>query len=199
MKRFEKIPFPTRRMGSLLTYGRKLFTQGASIDELIDQTIDDLANRRAARELLETGDIDEDIGTRRLTGAHRVIASQIANLIDRLKYLNGRRNRLLEALVAQQNQLDDFVNNGVDKPHRFHFTGKLPDPVKFWHGLSDLGMPDLEMPAPDEQEPEVEPEVEPEAETEVSHYSSNLSEEGICAPGHCNCIDKKCEDFNYAN
>ena len=174
-----------------------------SIDELIDQTIEDLANRRAARELLESGDIDEDIGTRRLTGAHRVIASQIANLIDRLKYLNGRRNRLLETLVSQQNQLDDFVNNGADKPQRFQFTGKLPDPVNFWHGLSVPEMPDLEMPAQDEQEPEVEPEVgpEPEAETEteVSHYSSNLSEEGICAPGHCTCIDKKCEDFNYTN
>ena len=56
-----------------------------------------------------------------------------------------------------------------------------------------------------EVEPEVEPDVEPEpeaeaeTETEVSHYSSNLSEEGICAPGHCTCIDKKCENFNYTD
>lgn len=205
MKRFEKIPFPNRRMGSLLTYGRKLFTQGASIDELIDQTIDDLANRRAARELLESGDIDEDIGARRLTGAHRVITTQIANLIDRLKYLIGRRNRLLETLVSQQDQLDDFANNGADKPQRFEFKGKLPDPVNFWHGMTVHGVPDPEMPVLNEQEPEIDPEAEPEVEpevepeTEVSHYSSNLSEEGICAPGHCTCIDKKCEDYNYTN
>ena len=95
--------------------------------------------------------------------------------------------------LSTETILDDFVNNGVDKPHKFHFTGKLPDPVKFWHGLSDLEMPQVQ----DQDQPPTEQ--EPEAETEVSHYSSNLSEEGICAPGHCNCTDKKCEDFNYTN
>ena len=169
-------------MGSLLTYGRKLFTQGASIDELIEQTVNELANRRAARELLETGEIENEIRIRRLSGAQKEIASQIANLIDRLKYLTGRRNRLLETLGAKQNQLDEFVNNGVDKPQKFHFTGKLPDPVQFWHGLSDLEMSQDQDRAPAAQEPE--------AETEVPHYSSNLSDEGICAPGDCKCTDK---------
>ena len=192
-------------MPCLLTYGRKLFTQGASIDELIDQTVDELANRRAARELLETGENENDIGFRRLTGAQKEIASQIANLIDRLKYLTGRRNRLLETLVAQQNRLDDFVNNGVDKPQKSHFTGKLPDPVKFWHGLSDFEMSQLVSIGPDQDQDQEDQRLgrpipqEPEAEMEVSHYSSNLSEEGICAPGDCRCTDKKCEDFNYTN
>jgi hypothetical protein len=101
--------------------------------------------------------------------------------------------------------LDDFANNGADKPQRFEFKGKLPDPVNFWHGMTVHEVPDPEMPVQNVQEPEIEPEVEPEVEpeteteTEVSHYSSNLSEEGICAPGHCTCIDKKCEDYNYTN
>ena len=173
-KPFVKTPFPICKMGSLLTYGRKLFNQGADIDELIEQTVNELANRRAARELLQSEEIENEIGARRLSGAQREIASQIANLIDRLKYLNGRRNRLLETLGAQQSRLDEFVNFGVDNPQKCRSTGRLPDPVKFWKSIHGL--------------------TEQEAETEVSRCSSNLSDEGICAPGECKCADKKYKD-----
>ena len=176
------------RMGSLLVYGKKLFTQGADIDALIEQTTNELANRRSAREMLETQEIENEVGAQRLLGAQKEISKQIANLVDRLKYLNSRKSRLLETLEAQQDRRDEFVNVGLDKTsftstptQRCPPTGVLPDPVQFWHGLDDQ----------EENAPETEP--------EASHYSSNLSEEGICAPGDCRCADRKCEDFNYTD
>ena len=93
----------------------------------------------------------------------------------------------METLEAQQNRLDEFVNKGVDTPQRCRPTGILPDPVQFWHGLTDLDMSQDQDRAPAAKEPE------------TSHYSSNLSDEGVCAPGDCKCTDKKCEDFNYTN
>ena len=193
-KPFVKTPFPICKMGSLLTYGRKLFNQGADIDELIEQTVNELANRRAARELLQSEEIENEIGARRLSGAQREIASQIANLIDRLKYLNGRRSRLLETLEAQQSRLDKFVNFGIDTPQKCRPTGKLPDPVQFWKSIH--GLTDPEMSQDQDQPPAAR---EQETETEVSRYYSNLSDEGVCAPGDCKCTDKKCEDYNYTD
>ena len=130
------------RMGSLLFYGKKLFNQGAEIDALIGETIDDLANRRSAREILETQEIENEMGAQRLDGAQREITRQIENLVDRLKYLNGRRSRLLETLESQQDRLDEFVNVGID-PDSFTSattqscppTGVLPEPRSFWQGL----------------------------------------------------------------
>lgn len=171
-KPFVKTPFPICKMGSLLTYGRKLFIQGADIDELIENVI----------------------GARRLSGAQKEIASQIANLIDRLKYLNGRRSRLLETLEAQQSRLDKFVNFGIDTPQKCRPTGKLPDPVQFWKSIH--GLTDPEMSQDQDQPPAAR---EQETETEVSRYYSNLSDEGVCAPGDCKCTDKKCEDYNYTD
>ena len=101
-------------MGSLLVYGGKLFKQGAVIDGLIGETIDELAQARSAREVLETEEIENEIGAQRLDGAQRLINDQIANLVDRLQYLNGRRYKLLEVLQAQQDRLDEFVNMGLD-------------------------------------------------------------------------------------
>ena len=174
-KPFGRTPFPICKMGSLLTYGRKLFNQSANIDELIEQTVNELASRRAAKELLESEELENVIGARRISGAERENASQIANLIDRLKYLNGRRNRLLETLGAQQSRLDEFVNYGVDKSQKCQPTGKLPDPTEFWKSIHGL---------------------EQEAEVEESRYSSDLSNEGKCSPGECKCDDKKCEENN---
>ena len=172
-KPFVKTPFPICKMGSLLTYGRKLFNQGADIDELIEQTINELASRRAAKELLELEELENEIGARRISGAEKIIASQIANLIDRLKYLNGRRNRLLETLGAQQSRLDEFVNYGADKSQKCQPTGKMPDPTEFWKSIHGL---------------------EQEAEVEESRCSSDFSNEGKCSPDKCKCTDKKCEE-----
>ena len=130
------------RMGSLLRYGKKLFAQGAEIDALISETIDELANRRSAREVLESQDIESEISAKRLEGAQNEITRQIENLIDRLQYLNGRRSRLLETLASQQDRMDDFVNAGID-PESFVRatdqscppTGILPEPRTFWLGL----------------------------------------------------------------
>ena len=116
-KKKKDIPLPTLdrcRMGSLLVYGEKLFKQGADIDALIGETIDELAQRRSAREVLETQEIESEVGAQRLYGAQNMITDQIANLVDRLQYLNGRRYRLLEVLQAQQDRLDEFVNMGLD-------------------------------------------------------------------------------------
>ena len=176
-------------MGSLLFYGKKLFNQGAEIDALIGETINDLANRRSAREILETQEIENEVGAQRLDGAQREISKQIANLVDRLKYLNGRRSRLLETLESQQDRLDEFVNVGLDQnsftsatTQSCPSTGVLPEPRAFWQGL--------------ERKEENEPETEPAT---PSHQSSNLSEEGICAPGDCRCEDKKCDNFNHTD
>ena len=176
------------RMGSLLKFGKKLFSQGAEIDAMIGEAIDDLANRRSAREILEMDPIESEIGAHRHDGAQREITRQIANLVDRLKYLNGRRSRLLETLESQQDRLDEFVNVGID-PDSFTSatnlsscppTGILPEPRSFWQGL--------------ERSEEQEPETEPTEPNTPSHYSSNPSEEGQCAPGDCRCEDKKCDN-----
>ena len=180
------------RMGSLLVYGEKLFKQGVDIDALISETIDELAQRRSAREVLETKEIENEVGAQRLYGAQRMITEQIANLVDRLQYLNGRRYRLLEVLQAQQDRLDEFVNMGLDNrsfmsppTQSVEPTGVLPNPREFWHGLER----DVDH---EEEVPETEP-------TTPSHYSSNLSIEVACAPGDCRCEDRKCENFNYTN
>ena len=132
--------------------------------------------------------IENEIGAHRHDGAQREITRQIANLVDRLKYLNGRRSRLLETLESQQDRLDEFVNVGID-PDSFTSatnlsscppTGILPEPRSFWQGL--------------ERSEEQEPETEPTEPNTPSHYSSNPSEEGQCAPGDCRCEDKKCDN-----
>ena len=95
---------------------------------------------------------------------------------------------MLETLAFQQDRLDEFVNVGLDmnsftstSTQSYPPTGVLPDPGVFWQGLER-----------EEDEPEPEP-------ATPSHYSSNPSEEGICAPGDCRCEDKKCENFNYTD
>ena len=97
---------------------------------------------------------------------------------------------MLETLESQQDRLDEFVNVGID-PDSFTSattlscppTGILPEPRSFWQGLERTEV----------KEPETEPNT-------PSHYSSNLSEEGRCAPGDCRCEDKKCDtDSNHTD
>ena len=126
-------------------------------------------------ELLESEELESEIRACRISGAEKVIASQIANLIDRLKYLNGRRNRLLETLGAQQSRSDEFVNYGADKSQKCHPTGKLPDPMEFWKSIHGL---------------------EVEAEAEEPYYSSDFSNEGKWSQDECKCADKKCKEKN---
>ena len=88
------------------------------------------------------------------------------NLVNRLRYANGRRYRLLETLQAQQDKLDQFVNVGIN-PEAFVSTtptrmvpleGNLPDPRSFWQGL--------ELPT-EQEEAELQADVDAEAEAEA--------------------------------
>ena len=90
------------------------FNQGANIDALISETIDELAQRRATREALENEDMGHEIGAASLLGTQRVITEQIFRLVDRLRVLNYERRNLMEEIQAQQEILDEFVREGVN-------------------------------------------------------------------------------------
>ena len=90
------------------------FNQGANIDAIISETIDELAQARATREVLESDDMGSEVGAASLLGNQRALSDQIFALVDRLRVLNYERRNLTVEIQAQQVILDQFVSEGIN-------------------------------------------------------------------------------------
>ena len=90
------------------------FNQGANIDAIISETIDELAQARATREVLESGDMGSEVGAASLLGTQRALSDRIFALVDRLRVLNYERRNLAVEIQAQQDILDQFVSEGIN-------------------------------------------------------------------------------------
>ena len=90
------------------------FNQGANIDTLISETIDELSQWRATREVLESEDMGQEVGAASLLGTQRELTEQIVRLVDRLRILNYDRRNLIVEIQAQQEILDEFVSEGIN-------------------------------------------------------------------------------------
>ena len=90
------------------------FNQGANIDALISETIDDLSQIRATREALESEDVGQQVGAASLLGSQRALTEQIFELVDRLRILNYERRNLMVEIHEQQEILDEFVSVGIN-------------------------------------------------------------------------------------
>ena len=90
------------------------FNQGANIDALISETIDELSQIRATREVLESEDVGQQVGAASLLVSQRALTGQIFELVDRLRILNYERRNLMVEIHAQQEILDEFVSAGLN-------------------------------------------------------------------------------------
>jgi hypothetical protein len=102
---------------------------------------------------------------------------------DRLGYLIGKRRRLLDILVAQQENAEESLNRGNEPTlAQLGLTIEAQEDFNEQHISEDMSRYQEDV---DEEVQIVEPETEtgePEPELDISHVSSNLSEPGMCNP-----------------
>ena len=129
--------------------------------------------------------------------ARQGVKEELEKSKDQLVYLIGKRRRLLDILVAQQEKAEESLSRGNEPT-----LAQLGLTIEAMEDSSDVAKVinetlDLEEDLEGDLEEEVqviEPETEigePEPELDHSHVSSNLSEPGMCDPQNP-CQDDPC-------
>ena len=112
--------------------------------------------------------------------ARQGVLEDIAKYKDRIEFMTGKRRRILDVLIAQQERAEEAINNGIE-PTLAQLGLTIEEaqedfaPVLHCSETQDFEE-EVEIVEP---EPEV---VEPEIDLNHSHVSSNLSEPGLCDP-----------------
>ena len=166
------------KFGSLTTYGQNLFVRGAEFDGAIEATLDKLRRQTAMKYALKMSTINAKAALL----ARQGVNEDIEKYKDRLVYLIGKRRRLLDVLVAQQEKAEESLNRGNEPT-----LAQLGLTIEAREDFNDMETePHISETQDLEEEVQIiepEPEVgEPEPELDHSHVSSNLSEPGMCDP-----------------
>ena len=168
--------FPFDRFGSLITHGQNLFVRGAEFDGQIEENLEKLRRKVAMKYALEKSTINVTAGLL----ARQGVLEDIAKYKDRIEFMTGKRRRILDVLIAQQERAEEAINNGIE-PTLAQLGLTIEEaqedfaPVLHCSETQDFEE-EVEIVEP---EPEV---VEPEIDLNHSHVSSNLSEPGLCDP-----------------
>ena len=158
---------------SLTTYGQNLFVRGAEFDGAIEDTLEKLRRQTATKYALDMSIINAKTALL----ARRGVNEDIEKYEDRLVYLIGKRRRLLDVLVAQQEKAEEAISRGK-KPTLAQLGLTIEAQEDFIDMVSETEdlVDEVQVVGP---EPEI---LEPEPELNHSHVSSNLSEPGMCDP-----------------
>ena len=186
------VVFPMDKFGSLITHGKILFQGGSEIDAAMEEALEKLARKTAIKHALD----NSNIGARPALIARQGILEKIETYKERIKYLTGKRRRLIQILLTQQEQAEEAINRGIE-PTLAQLGLTIDEVQTEFNELesADFGAPDESendehgnVPVPEPEMPDLEEalvEALQEAEVEddvVSHISSNLSEPGLCSP-----------------
>ena len=166
---------------SLTACGKNLFVQGAEFDGAIEDTLEKLRRQTATKIALEMSNINAKIAL----VARQGVDEDIKKYNDRLRYLIGKRRRLLDVLVAQQEGAEESLSRGNEPTlAQLGLTIEAREDTNDQHISEDLSRYQ-------EDVNEEEQNVVPETELDISHVSSNLSEPGLCTPQNP-CQDDPC-------
>ena len=166
---------------SLTACGKNLFVQGAEFDGAIEDTLEKLRRQTATKYALEMSNINAKIAL----VARQGVDEDIKKYMDRLRYLIGKRRRLLDVLVAQQEGAEESLSRGNEPTlAQLGLTIEAREDTNDQHISDDLSRFQ-------EDVNEEEQNVVPETELDISHVSSNLSEPGLCTPQNP-CQDDPC-------
>ena len=157
------VAFPMNKYGSIIGHGITTFQQGINTDSGIEACLDKIARQTALKYALNNA----NLSAKAAFLARQEVADQIARYQDRLQYLTGQRRRLLQVLIAQQEDIEKNLRRELEPT------------------LSELGLT-LDDTRVVEQEVIILTGDEPETEADGSHLSSNLSEAGLPDPEHPN-------------
>ena len=168
--------FPMDKYGSLIGHGSNLFLQGSNLDTNIEAALEKLRRQTALKYALKTSKIN---ATAALL-ARQGVLEDIEKYKDRIQYMTGKRRRILNILIRQQEMAEEAINNGVE-PTLAQLGLTLEEAQEDFNEMQRAQEEDEEVQVVEqvEREPEVD---EPEPEADVSHVSSNLSEPGLCDP-----------------
>ena len=183
----------TDKFHSLTSCGKNLFIRGADFDGAIEATLDKLRSQTAMKYALKSSTINAKAAFL----ARQGVKEDLEKSKDQLVYLIGKRRRLLDILVAQQEMAEESLSRGNEPT-----LAQLGLTIEAMEDSSDVAKVinetlDLEEDLEGDLEEEVqviEPETEigePEPELDHSHVSSNLSEPGMCDPQNP-CQDDPC-------
>jgi hypothetical protein len=163
---------------SLTTYGQNLFVRGAEFDGAIEDTLEKLRRQTATKYALEMSTINAKTALL----ARRGVNEDIEKYKDRLVYLIGKRRRLLDVLVAQQEKAEESLSRG-NKPTLAELGLTIEAQEDFNDMVTEQQVSETRDLDDEVQVVGPEPEIlEPEPELDHSHVSSNLSEPGMCDP-----------------
>ena len=166
---------------SLTACGKNLFVQGAEFDGAIEDTLEKLRRRLATKYTLEMSNFNAEIAL----VARQGVEEDIKKYNDRLRYLIGKRRRLLDVLVAQQEGAEESLSRGNEPTlAQLGLTIEAREDFNDQHISEDMSRYQEDVNEEDQN-------VVPETELDISHVSSNLSEPGLCTPQNP-CQDDPC-------